>query len=445
MKTRESIIIVDDDELNLKLYRKIFSEAGYDVSTAHNSVELFTRMSTELPDLILLDIVLGAESGLEILERIKADDHYRHVYVVMITGKLRSSDDQAYGLEIGADGYLTRPIEKRELLARVEAYMRHKRSIDELRRSEAQLRKIIDRNPDAILVVDPEGNIRFANPAAEELFSITMDDLLSRVFGYPVIKGEHTEINIVRNSDAERVAEMRTIDIDWENKPHFLTSIRDISQRKAAERKIQVELEEKRTLLQELYHRTKNNMNVIRSLLSLNAEKYDSPEVQELVRNTENRIQAMSLVHQMLHQSESLTHITLRPYIEELAQLLLQSQADPSRTIQLDLEVDEIEISIEKTIPLGISLNELISNALEHAFANGRNGRIQIQIRKESAGNLAITFADDGVGVDPAFDFGSSKTLGLRLIRGLIEGQLSGRIAFNSDNGVRCDISIPLE
>ncbi len=144
---------------------------------------------------------------------------------------MKSSDDQASGLELGADGHITRPIEKRELLARIEAFMRHKRTIDSLVKSEARLRSIIERNPDAILVVDKDGIIRFTNPASEALFKLTMDDLSNRVFGYPIVKGEHSEIEILRQNESTVSGEMRTIDIEWEETDAFLTSIRDLSDR----------------------------------------------------------------------------------------------------------------------------------------------------------------------------------------------------------------------
>jgi len=291
-------------------------------------------------------------------------------------------------------------------------------------------------------VVDPAGSIRFANPAAEALFALTRDELQSREFGYPVIKGEYSEINIV-SSTPHRVAEMRTIDFDWEGGTHFLTSIRDISERKAAELKIQHELAEKRTLLQELYHRTKNNMNVISSLLSLTSARYGSPEVRELVQGMEDRIQAMSLVHQMLYQSENLSQIALSRYLHELATLMIQGQGEVTRSVELELSVDEIGISIEKSIPLGLVLNELISNSLEHAFPGGRRGRITIRVVRSAAATLEIAYADNGIGLPAAFNPEAGDSLGMRLINILVKNQLNGRIGIRGGNGFSCDISIP--
>jgi PAS domain S-box-containing protein len=249
MNTKEKILVVDDEPVNQQIFSKIFVEAGYRVQVADNTRETFAVLECDRPDLVLLDIMLGAESGLDILKKMKLDPRFQSIYVVMISGIMKSSDDQATGLELGADGYLTRPITGRELVARIDAFMRHKRSIDSLIKSEQRFRKIIERNPDAILIVDQEGYIKFANPAAETLFNLTIDQLQSRLFGYPVVEGEHAEIDIFRHSDEPAVGEMRTIDIEWDDKVSFLTSIRNVTEHKKAQLALQENEENLRATL----------------------------------------------------------------------------------------------------------------------------------------------------------------------------------------------------
>jgi signal transduction histidine kinase len=236
METKGKILLVDDESLNLEIYSELLVNYGYEVYTASNSQETFNQLEKNQPDLILLDIVLRSESGLDILEKIKTENNYPYIYIVMITGALTSSDDQALGLEKGADGYLLRAIENRELLARIDAFMRHKRSLDKIRKNRTQLLRIIEKSPDAILVVDKKGTVSFANTAAEHMFKLTLDQLMSYVFGFPIVKGEHTEINILRQDDSKLIGEMRTVDINWEDKETFLTSIRDITRHKEIEK-----------------------------------------------------------------------------------------------------------------------------------------------------------------------------------------------------------------
>lgn len=244
MDTKEKILIVDDEQENLDIYSKIFISNGYEVETAKNSEDTFKKLKIYKPDLILLDVVLKPESGIDVLKELKSKDEYKNIYVVLISGVKDKSEEMAFGLEQGADGYLSRTIDRRELIARVKAFMKHKRTMDELIKSEARFRKIIEKNPDAILIVDKDGEIKFANPAAEGMFRLTMGELMSRVFGFPIVVGEHTEISIVRRDEGENYGEMRTIDIDWDDMDTFLTSIRDITDRKNAELSLAKKAEE---------------------------------------------------------------------------------------------------------------------------------------------------------------------------------------------------------
>ena len=143
MSDKASILLVDDEPINQRTYSKIFSNAGYTVKTARSTDEALQILENHPPDIILIDIILGKESGLNLLKKIKENAKYDYIYTVMISGKLISSEDQASGLELGADGYITRPIEKRELVARIDAFMRQKKTSDSLKISERRLRKII--------------------------------------------------------------------------------------------------------------------------------------------------------------------------------------------------------------------------------------------------------------------------------------------------------------
>ncbi|MBN1924885.1 MAG: response regulator [Prolixibacteraceae bacterium] len=226
------ILYVDDEADNLTIFSKMLLNDGYHVDTATNSKETDALLEKGCYDILLLDIGLKNESGLDILKKVKSDPEFKLMMVVMITGLFRDSDQLSNGLESGADGYLTRPIKKREFLARINAFMRHRQTIIALEKSETRFKKIIDRNPDAILIVENNGHIKFANPAAEKMFQLSIDYLLNQSFGYPLISGEHTEINIVRKTTDKLVGEMRTIDIDWDDTDAFLTSIRDITELK---------------------------------------------------------------------------------------------------------------------------------------------------------------------------------------------------------------------
>lgn len=232
MDVKGSILYVDDETDNLEYFSHILQDDGFKVKTVNNSEEAYQQLGREQPDILLLDIGLQNESGFDILKKVKSDNQFAYMPVVMITGMYRASEDQSLGLELGADGYLTRPIHKREFLARINAFMRHKKTVAALEKSEHRFRRIIEKNPDAMLIVEKDGQIKFANKAAENLFQLAADVLLQRMFGYPLVAGEHAEVNIVRKTKDELIAEMRTVDIDWEDKDAFLTSMRDVTYKK---------------------------------------------------------------------------------------------------------------------------------------------------------------------------------------------------------------------
>ncbi len=214
----------------------------------------------------------------------------------------------------------------------------------------------------------------------------------------------------------------------------------DITERKQAEEKLQHTLQEKELLLRELYHRTKNNMMVISSLLSLQADHAANPELSGILRELQNKIRTMALVHQKLYQSQNLSNIDLGDYIPELVTLLLRSHQVTPADIALVLQLESVSVLIDTAIPCGLVLNELMTNALKHGFPHNRKGEIKITLARTAAGKIALTFADNGVGVPAGFDFRAQATLGLQTIFMIVEHQLQGTIQFETGQGITCKI-----
>ncbi len=217
-------------------------------------------------------------------------------------------------------------------------------------------------------------------------------------------------------------------------------TVQDITERKQAEEQIKASLKEKETLLQELYHRTKNNMQVIQSMLKLHALKSSNDQVQELVKDTENRIQAMALVHQMLYQSKDLSHINAHDYVDKLSSLIIQSFDNQSQKISLTLDIENITILIDTAIPLGLVLNELMSNSLKHAFPDQDQGEVSISIFRKEPNKICLTFSDNGIGVPDEFDFRKQETLGFEMITGIAENQMNGTVRLDTTEGFTCHI-----
>lgn len=222
-------------------------------------------------------------------------------------------------------------------------------------------------------------------------------------------------------------------------------SNRNITERKQAEEKLKASLAEKEILLRELYHRTKNTMQVIRSMLMLQATRMpENEQVQQLVHDTEHRILAMALVHEQLYQSQDLSHLNLRDYLEELSRQIMRSDALAAQRISLTFNIEPVAVLLDTAIPCGLLLNELLSNALKHAFPAERSGTITIALFRNNDRFLELHVADNGVGAPPDFDFSQQGNLGLQLIMALAEGQLHGTIHFTSEQGgVACQVAFP--
>jgi two-component sensor histidine kinase len=178
-------------------------------------------------------------------------------------------------------------------------------------------------------------------------------------------------------------------------------------------------------------------MQVIISMFSLKSKYTKNEEVLQTFREMENRIQSMSLVHHKLYQSKNLSRIDLRDYIMELANLLLSSFGIPPNKVSFNFELENIPVLIDIAIPCGLILNELITNALKHAFPGDAKGEINIHLSKSNE-IINLNVFDNGIGVPDNFNFRENSNLGLRLVFGLVENQLKGNIKIESNNGVLC-------
>ena len=227
---------------------------------------------------------------------------------------------------------------------------------------------------------------------------------------------------------------------DNNNTPKYFISIgRDITERKASKKQIEKELKEKEILLRELYHRTKNNMQVICSMLSLQRKMTDSDSAQIQLQEAENRIKTMSLVHKKLYKSNSLSNLSIKEYVKDLVVLIENSYNARNKDVVINTEVEDFNILIDIAIPIGLIINELLSNTFKHAFPKDV-GEISIKIVRKENDKISIFIKDNGVGVEEKFDFYNTNTLGLQTVINIVENQLMGNVIFDSSDGLSCTI-----
>jgi two-component sensor histidine kinase len=197
---------------------------------------------------------------------------------------------------------------------------------------------------------------------------------------------------------------------------------------------IKVALREKELFFREAHHRIKNNLQIIASLLSLQASYIPDPLIREMFMDSQDRVRSMALIHEALSQSGDMGEIDFAAYIRQLASQLLHIHNGESDRITLQLHLDDFLLDVNKATPCGLILNELLCNALKHAFPAGRSGEIHIDLRLDAAQQVTLVVSDTGIGLPIELDFPDAETLGLQLIFTLTE-QLDGTLALDRSNG----------
>lgn len=204
----------------------------------------------------------------------------------------------------------------------------------------------------------------------------------------------------------------------------------EIAERKNAEQALRTSLTEKEVLLREVHHRVKNNLQVVTSLLSLQALKFDAPQLIEPFMDSQARVRAMALVHEKLYRAGDLSRIDFAAYIRELALFLVQAYCPRGLAIGESITCDDIHLPVDAAVPCGLIVNELVTNSIKHAFAGRERGSLAISAASHGEG-VVLRIEDDGVGMPPDFDMNTTETLGLQLVTNLVR-QLRGTLTFDS-------------
>lgn len=232
----------------------------------------------------------------------------------------------------------------------------------------------------------------------------------------------------------QRVAE-RTIELADINE-----SLQDeIKERKKAEEHIKASLKEKEVLLKEVHHRVKNNLQVISSLLSLQSQHIEDKEAYAMFKESQDRVRSMALVHEKIYQSLDFDRIDFAEYIKSLARSLYRSYGTNMSQVELKFDVEDIHLSVDLAVPCGLVVNELISNALKHAFPDAKEhrGYIEVGLKSFPENGIELSVADNGVGLPEGIDFENTGSLGMQLVTILIEDQLIGNLTIEHNHGAK--------
>ena len=457
------VLIVEDSEADTGLLVRELERFGYCVSWQRvaSVPELQEALGRQPWDLVLSDYSMPGFNGLEALATVKAGGF--DLPFILISGMV-GEELAVECVRAGACDYLLK-----DRLARLGASVdralsdagerRSRQAAEEaLRKSDQSYRTLVENAAEAIIVAQ-DGRLKFANAAGEALLGYAREEIASRRFDEFVHLDDRSMVldryrsrmqgleapssysfRIVNRSGDTRWVQISAVMIEWEGRPATLNFLSDITERQRVDEQLRAALREKETLLRELYHRTRNNMQVISSMLELQAAGVDDPVVQRIVQETRNRIRAMALVHEKLYRSQSLSTIRLDEYIVELVGLLQSTYQVTSNRIALAFDVEPVSTSIDVAMPCSLMVNELVSNALTHAFPGKRAGEIRVSLHREGSGSLVLEVSDDGVGQPAGFNWRETETLGLQTVVAIGEHQLQGSVTFEAGRGVTCRV-----
>lgn len=220
---------------------------------------------------------------------------------------------------------------------------------------------------------------------------------------------------------------------------------RELLESQVRERTLEIsrQNEEKTVMLKEIHHRVKNNLQVISSLLNLQAEGIDDRRVLTLFEDCRHRVNSMALIHEKMYQSKNLVNIDIGSYIDELVRSLIDAY-DSNKTIHLHTDIEDHPFRIDTIVPLGLILNEIISNSLKYAFADRKEGNLRVALRKTGDHRFSLDVSDDGVGIPEKIEFSTAESLGMQLIQ-MLSGQINGEVKLFRDKGTHYHIDFTEE
>lgn len=338
-----------------------------------------------------------------------------------------------------------------------------------IKEGEEQLHSIMESSLAGLCIIQTD-RFKYANAAMGDITGFSPDELVRGMGPEDIILPEYLSEISARSQDREEgrlltptapysircIRKDGTVfdaliagaTVNWQGQPSSVGTIVDISRIKKVEEKLRLNqtrlkasLEEKNVLLKEVYHRTKNNMLVIISMLALQKESVDDERIRVIFTEMENRIRAMAMVHENLYKSKNLTVVNLGDYLERMVRALVSTMTMDDR-LTVTGRFEAVSISFDRAVPLGLIVNELVTNSIKHGYAANESGEIRVEIREDGP-FLELVVADKGAGLPEGFDVRKSLSFGLQITSNMIEKQLHGSYTVNRKDGTEFIITFP--
>lgn len=337
-----------------------------------------------------------------------------------------------------------------------------KRSEQELQDSETRFRRVFDSTADGLVSIDSKGLITLANTRALQMFGYEAGQLTGQPIEillpdryqqhHPKLRqgfmlapttrpmGQHRELYAKRKDNSEFPVEIGLTYLEGDKKAAVLATITDVSAAKAAQQNLQGIIDEKTTLLaertlllNEVHHRVKNNLQIVSSLLSLQS-RGATPELKQVLLESQLRVRTMALTHQLLYEKRDFSSVPLANYLRQLCQLVRQTLTTAD-FISFDFsEMDEqIVLALEQAIPCGLLATEILTNSIKHAFPDHQRGKVTLALTQSERG-ITLEIGDNGIGLPASIELGQGNSLGMQLIPAFIS-QLGAQVELNRHQG----------
>ncbi len=337
-----------------------------------------------------------------------------------------------------------------------------KRIEEELKLEKEYFEKLYNSLGEAVFTVNiPDRLIESANPSVETIFGYSPRECIGKPTEMFYPKGEADEFGKKLKSAMDKGSDLLRTEhrLIRKNKDEFpagitttffreageitrvISIVRDITAQKLADEQIKASLKEKEVLLKEIHHRVKNNLQVVSSILNLQSGYIEDKKLQEVFRESQNRIKSMALVHEQLYQTSDLSNISFSEYVNALITNIFRSYAYSPSLVEFKADIEDIKIDIDTSIVLGLLLNELCTNALKYSFVDGRKGEFKVSFSQED-NNYILVVSDNGVGLPDGLDLEKAKSMGFLLVRSMIT-QLDGTLEVDSSSGTSFKITFP--
>lgn len=336
--------------------------------------------------------------------------------------------------------------------------------ITERKRSQEMIRLAVEAAPNGMVMTDAAGRITMVNSQIEALFGYSRSELLdmsidllvpdrfrklhpqvrSSYYSNPISRtmGKGRDLYALHANGKEFPVEIGLNPLHTESGMMILASVVDITERKQQEEKLKAALKEKEVLLSEIHHRVKNNLQIIDSLIGIQSEKVTGTKALAAFQESQNRVRSIAMIHQILYESQDFSKVEIASVINSLVDNLIQSYGIDLSKIAMDLNLASVFLPIDKSIPLGLIVNELVTNTMKHAFPQERQGKLTIQIRESASNEVTLIVEDTGVGIAKDYNFDESDSLGLQLVETLVD-QLGGTLTIERSDPTRFHIVFP--